>query len=566
MDLINLEDIIALANEPEEKEAFNTWVQQNDIIPFLENEAQDEYVIIYASFPHVFIHAVLIPEVNLEESIVSDLLKWSYNPFSSWGLTVSSDDAWIENPLSSAGSDTLKSGEQILFGRSFEGNTSRSTYFEFNQKIAHVINVHYVPERKAWCKLDRFGDIEDSVKIIELKGLPKNRQGTIISVKKAALGEYAGVKNLSLLRMYDFTRYKAGGFSGWGNNNKQIDFGNTSSIFGKLVVKPGTHSYSRGFQLIDIRVPKEQVIDSFCGGPTAKGTKQYCSFIAQDWKNKKISEISCDPLCLANYVTESDLPFEITPAFFKPEVLLKYKSDRAKYKLASRSVGCRGTWHLETFDINDAGQVHTYLVYLSRLPYEEQLHWKEFNEKPKAPLSKRAIQTDFEGRFYDGYDPLPSLKRKLEELHNTNTKWWTLRDQDSPNKVHYPYTSSQDEWADEILNLDQLLVEGLEEKWLRRKAQQLGCNPEAKLRALKLVEEILVALDFEAEHARQIMSPFHGVHNLRSTLKGHASGSKAENRRKESLKEFGSFRNHFEKLCANCDESMEIIIEAFKKL
>jgi hypothetical protein len=259
------------------------------------------------------------------------------------------------------------------------------------------------------------------------------------------------------------------------------------------------------------------------------------------------------------------LPFEVTPAFFRPEVLAKYKSDRAKYKLDSRSVGCRGAWHLETFDINAAGQVHTYLIYLSGLPYDEQLHWKQFNEYPKAPLSDRAIKTDFEGRWSEEYDSLPSLKRKLDTLHSESVDWWKLRDPEAPSKVHYPYTDSKDEWAEEILNLDQLLVEGLEEKWLRRKAKELGCNPDSRLRALKLIEVILVAVDFESEHARDIMSPFHAVHNLRSILKGHTAGSEAEKVRKETLVAFGSFKKHFEKLCTDCDESIDIVANALRE-
>ena len=366
--------------------------------------------------------------------------------------------------------------------------------------------------------------------------------------------------------MFDFTRYKSGSFSDWGNRNEPVEFGGQNNIFGSLVVSNGYGSYSRGFQVRNISIPKEKVINDMWGRPTTEKPKQYATFIAHDWKNKRIAEISCDPSCLANYFTKSELPFEITPAFFRPEVLLKYKSDREKYQLKSRSVGCRGVWYLKTFDINAAGQVHTYLIYLSHLPYEEQLHWKQYNEKPKAPLSERAITTDFEGKFYDGYDPLYSLSYKLEKLHRSKVGWWTLRNEDAPKKVHYPYTSSCDEWAEEILNLDQLVVEGLEEKWLRKKAKELGRNPDTKLRELKLTEECLVAVGFEDDHAHQLMSPFHDVHNLRSILKGHASGSEAKKIRKQALQQFGSFRRHFEHLCAECDDSLETIIEAFHEL
>ena len=81
-----------------------------------------------------------------------------------------------------------------------------------------------------------------------------------------------------------------------------------------------------------------------------------------------------------------------------------------------RSIRARNSWYLETYDINEVGQVHTYLIYLSRLPYEEQLYWKSFNEAPTAPISKRAFATDFQGEFYGEYDPLSSLRYALREF------------------------------------------------------------------------------------------------------------------------------------------------------
>ncbi|MGB3211310.1 MAG: hypothetical protein WBB19_11445 [Desulforhopalus sp.] len=566
MNLFNLKKIYSLACEPDDKPDFDLWTSQKDVVSFLNEEAKDEYVIIYASLPHTFIHSVFIPKPELTRDLVKDLLKWSYNPYSSWGLTCSSDNAWIEPPLHSAGSKTLSTGEQIVFGRSFEGLNNNQNYYELNQKIAHVLDVHFVSERNAWCKLDDHGDILDVFKIIKIDDLPRNETGLIICVKKEVLSEYSSVENLTLMRMFDFTRYRSGSFTGWDNNRESSDIGYLETIYGSLSISPGTGSYSTGFQLVEFSIPKENIINRVWGRPIDESQKKYCSYIAHDWKNQVISEISCDPRFLSNYFTESELPFEITPGFFRPEVLAKYKSDREKYRLDTRSVSCRGAWHLETFDINSAGQVHTYLIYLSRLPYEEQLHWKQYNEKPKAPLSDRAIKTDFDGQFYEDYDPLPSLKRKLEELHSQGSEWWVLRDEKAPDKVHYPYTESKDEWAEEILNLDQLLIEGLQEKWLRKRAKELGCKPDDRLRALKLMEVILVAINFDQDHAKEIMTPFHIVHNLRSILKGHTAGTDAENERKKALQEYGSFRGHFEKICSDCDESVEILTKALKEI
>lgn len=138
--------------------------------------------------------------------------------------------------------------------------------------------------------------------------------------------------------------------------------------------------------------------------------KQYASFLTQDWKNKRLTEVSCAPDAMASYfVKDSPLPFETSPVFFNGAVLDKYIADPEKYSLEPRSISCRNAWHLQTYDVNTDGQVHTYLKYLGDLPYSEQLYWKAFNERPKSPISRRAFKTDFEGQWCDDPDPLRNL-------------------------------------------------------------------------------------------------------------------------------------------------------------
>ncbi len=204
------------------------------------------------------------------------------------------------------------------------------------------------------------------------------------------------------------------------------------------------------------------------------------------------------------------------------------------------------------------------LIYLSRLPFEEQLYWKSFNEWPRAPISRRALKTDFEGSFFLEYDALDSLKHALRKLAERGASWWKLRSADLPGRVHYPATAAPEEWAGEVLAHDKLLVEGFDERWLRKKVEDLGQSADVRWRSLKLLEECLIGLGFDPEHARSIMSPLHEVHNLRSQLKGHATGQGAEVLRASALSAHGSFRKHFEALCARCDESLRTIMQGFE--
>ena len=261
-----------------------------------------------------------------------------------------------------------------------------------------------------------------------------------------------------------------------------------------------------------------------------------------------------------------DLPFELSPAFFKPEVLLKYKADSDKYRLAGRSISCRGAWSLQTYDVNEAGTVYTYLLYLRNLPYEEQLYWKSYNERPKASISQRAFTTDFEGEWHQEYDPLNSLKGVIGDLNRDQAPWWTLRSEKQLDQLHYPVTSSADEWANEILNLDQLVVEGFETKWIRNKVQSMGRSPEVHFGSLRLVEECLVALGFAEDDAKNVVAPIKEAHDLRSKVKGHASGKEGAAIKKQILKDHGGYKDHFHALCQRCDESIRAISEAFRKI
>ncbi|MDQ3633775.1 MAG: hypothetical protein M3405_04605 [Acidobacteriota bacterium] len=561
MNIYNLNSISPLSTEPQDSELFNQWVEQNDICPFIEQEIQDEHIILFASLNHLYIYSVLIQAADFNDEEIQDLLEWDVSPDSSWGEVYSADKVWLEAPLSNSRSKILSQGEQMIFGRSFEGAITDSNYYELAQKLTHLLEIHFVPDRNAWCKLDKLGDIQEVVKLIKLDSKSILSSGTIISIQRKALEKYTTLSDTKLLRMFDFTRYKNDGFNGWGKGIEKTI--NTDNIWGKLVVESRYGSYSRGIQVADLRFEKQKLIDEMWGRLENEG--EYATFIAHDWKNKVVKEISCNPSQLGNYFVESDLPFETSPAFFKPEVLTKYKTDREKYQLKNRSVSCRGSWFLKSFDVNSAGQVHAYLIDLSRLPYEEQLHWKQFNEPPKSGISLRSFKTDFEGDWDAEYDPLESLKQRLVELDKDKVKWWKLRDRKAIDKVHYIFTDSKDEWAEEILNLDQLLVEGLEEKWLRIKAKELGRNPDVKLRSLKLLEECLVGDGFDEDHAKEILGAFHEVHNLRSKLKGHTPGQEAVQIRKDVLRTFGSLQNHFRDLCQRCEENMNIIINAFKK-
>jgi hypothetical protein len=494
---------------------------------------------------------------------VEDLMGWNVDPYSSWGIAIDFSEpraARISPPLDHTGSKTLDQGEQLVFARQFDGRPGEKHYYEILQKFTHIFGIHFMEERQAYCRLDERGDLEDMIRIVETPGKGEAFATNAVVFNRVLLDQYLCLTDSVLVRMFDFTRYLPGHFNGW-RDGHDSQFRSDGDLHYRLHVEPGYGSYARGFQIVCPLATKEEVSRSF---DYRKEEQQYASFIAQDWKNKVIREISCAPGQTANYFRPSDLPFETSPAFFRPEVLLKYKADSEKYRLAGRSISCRGGWSLQTYDINDAGQVHTYLVYLGNLPFQEQLYWKSYNEAPKGSISDRAFTTDFEGNWDLEYDPLNSINVIVGDLHSDQVPWWTLRSEGLREQLHYPVTSSADEWANEILHLDQLIVEGFETRWLRSKAQSMGRVPNVSFGSLRLVEECLIALGVGEDDAKDTVAPLKETHHLRSKVKGHASGKEAAAIRKQILKEHGAYKEHFRVLSKRCDESIRTIAKVFQ--
>jgi hypothetical protein len=287
-----------------------------------------------------------------------------------------------------------------------------------------------------------------------------------------------------------------------------------------------------------------------------ESAKQYASFKAYDWKNRKLAEISCAPSALASYFErDSPLPFQITPAFFRPEVLQRYKADPEKYTLQHRSISSRAGWHLQTYDVNEAGQVHTYLRYLGYLPYQEQLYWLSFNEWPKDSISKRAIQTDIHGEWTDIPDPLVDLIGHVRSLDDEQPDWWLVRGDDLRATMHYPITTSPDEWGDSILAFDQLLVEGFAIKAIRKRLVALERPCEEKWGSLKLLQELLVAQGSAASDASNVLEALRRLHYLRSKVKGHAAQEERQQLIKGARTEYGSLKDHFRQLAFDCREA-----------
>src|SRR5215471_866329 len=105
-----LEAINALP--PKKDRQFDAWLEQQDAFAFLERNAVDDELVVFASLRFTFIHSVLVSNTVLDPVNVEDLLNWSCGPDEAWGFWTSHDSIGISSigispPLDHPGSDTL---------------------------------------------------------------------------------------------------------------------------------------------------------------------------------------------------------------------------------------------------------------------------------------------------------------------------------------------------------------------------------------------------------------------------------------------------------------------------
>lgn len=560
--MFKLNDFISIAVPPSDFEP--GWLEAaTDGVEYLKRNSHSDEIVIFANAGQAFVHSVLAPELQVSPPNGDELQHAMLDPTGHWRLEHVSgggepDRMYLASPVDDFACKSLKGAEQLVFRRSFDGVDKGSMRTELSQPLVQALGLYWLEEENAYCKLDDEGDVQPIIRLRDLSKETGEGSAMLVTIDAEQLHRYMAVTDTALIMKFDFTRYAPGSFVGWGEPERgEID---ENDLFYHTGVQAGA-SFANGVMIVRPVLTKDMLIAK-ANRRWNGDDKQYAVFKAHDWKNRRQAEISCAPSALASYFDEgSPLPFQTTPAFFRPDVLLKYKADPDKYRLEHRSIYCRGTWYLKSYDVNEAGQIHVYLYDLAKLPYREQLYWQSFNEWPKAPISERAFQTDFEGSFSTIPDPLIDLKHEIMNLDRAKPAYWQPRGEELAGAVHYPLTTSVEEWSNAILSLDQLVVEGFVTKSLRQRLTDASRPWDKQWGSLKLLQEVLIASGLDDDEAANIVAPLIRLHQLRSKTKGHAAVIEKIRIVKEAKAEHGSLAEHFRALATEIQMSVDRITD-----
>ena len=556
-EFINTLDVM-----PSDQSQYDEWITAAGHLRFLNNNANSDEVVIFANGEYTYVDTILVPRkwlVRADRSKISSLTFDSYSSVASYVWGGGKKDVWVERGVQLE-FNGKQVGSQLVFCRSFEGWEGKGQhYVEINQEYAHIAGIHWRPEKNAYCRFDELGDLEATVSITN-RNATENL--TLVTFKWDELEKYLSAMDSVLVRRFDFTLLRRDKFNGWPKIPPvETDASNEMSYH--QLVCPGHAAYTTGRQIIRPKKTKKSIQNEIRGVVGDSPKRQFAEFIAFDFRNNMVTEISTSPEATTNYFQAegNSLPFELSPVFFRPEVLSKYKTDRDKYSFVDRDLYCRNAWRLRGVDVNEAGQVHAYICDLRNIPYKEQLHWLSYNEKPKSSISQRAIINDFEGEWVDSADPLRNLLNRLRDWNRENTAWWSLSDEKLLERVVTPISASRDEWADAIMDLAKLVVEGFQIKPIRAKLDKSQIVYMTEERSISLLEKLYN--HSLSVGSAQKLSGLRSVQLLRSKVKGHVTGSEGEELTERALLDHETFSNHFRYICTQVENDLKNIEDLF---
>ena len=564
----------SLVNKPSGL-AEEDWFSMDDVFPYLSNPFTARVPLHVSqgnTNAYAFIYSMLVPETALHEKWQLELEDQSVDPSHSWGYGTRDEGgvniACLYPPYTEHSSSVFDSGHPITILRSHPLQTSDEPYVEISQEITHTHGLYWSHAHSAYIRLDELGDPEECIRI------RAEKRDIAVDILPDLLKLHLFLGHYVLIRFFSFGRWNVEDLViTEQSREKKVANIEDQHIHATVQIigfeNGGKHYNLRGFQCLSVPRGEETSLRQELEG---EKPREYCTFTIKDWKNKRVVECSSDPESFASYFTKSDLPYETSPAFFSREVLRKYKDNPEKYTIKESIIYCRGAWQLQ-YGINDVGQVHAYICYLSYLPHKEQLHWKQYNEEPRAGLSATTVARDFYAEFVtDPFDPLRELKALLESFPSIEGECeygsiWMPPSKEIVKQLIYMTGESKKEWEEDIHLLDKAVVEGLKAKSLRKIVQSLSTtlpNIE-RLGSIKLLGELLRLKDIAEDIRGEVITPLEELHEIRSKISGHREGEDASKLIASILRAHKTFSKHERHLVGKLYTAMRIFAELIQK-
>jgi hypothetical protein len=352
-----------------------------------------------------------------------------------------------------------------------------------------------------------------------------------VNIKTHYIRDYLAARNMILVRYHDHRRLVNRSFSEIVEKEKEeIEVIEEDRRF-YIVISQGLDRTAETFSRLlgkDIVYPYKEPTHRDFLYLVGKEEKKYEHYIIDIGEQGKKIEETCNERNL------SPGKFLI-PTFFKREVLRKYFQNPRRYIVTGGYLSCLNLWGLP-FGINNEGLVHVWLGDLGRIPYEEQLHFRQYNVVPSGGLSEEFYRTQILAQFVESKDLVYNLQKLRDEINNLCESklgfriFKELSEEDLYiyKSLHVPTTTEFQELDEQLIFLAKLLPDSIDKSKLETIVfwKPATNNENTKLRYLeKFLEKIFCQKSTESE---QIVQPFRNLQRLRSLSAAHTKSEEFE--------------------------------------
>lgn len=265
--------------------------------------------------------------------------------------------------------------------------------------------------------------------------------------------------------------------------------------------------------------------------PYDNHVETYPEFIIKELPDGTYERFTCDESKLGTYFGDNpDAPHYLTPVYFKPSVLDRYRK-LENFEVTERRLTCGSEWSVEIDNINP-DRVMVYLGDLGRdLPESERMHFLNYEISPTdQAISEEVIAQDFFNAWFDETEgPISSFLiayGKLSEAWNKSFGFPLFRemhpdDRNLITRIRIPSEESQEEFETIVQCLTRLLIDYIDESKLP------NCGKSGSINKLSAF--------LESKGLNVDVTPLRATQQLRSSGTAHAKGANYDKVKTEYL-------------------------------
>ena len=177
------------------------------------------------------------------------------------------------------------------------------------------------------------------------------------------------------------------------------------------------------------------------------------------------------------------------------------------------------------------------------------------------------VRPDYHGKFPSEDPPLSRVEYILRGWNQEGHSWWKVRNQRVLDALRVPRGDSSQEWASAFQALATAVVEGFLARPIRRLLTDRGVEFLTGDQSIALLEKAIAAPEIAGTQGDSIrLDGLREAQRIRSKVAAHSGGSIAETLKRDALRDYGTFAEHFEAVCDRVANELAAVNDALTLL